>query len=442
MIDQQLAIDILNNLLDTTVSNEASASSAEREEVLSSNYVTNTDDLDNGMNFEIELQVAESGNTPDGKRYTSSKVREIDSTPTSQGTNYEYETSSTLSSTSERDQLISEIESGFSRGLVNTKTEKIMIHIPLKSVRPTENKIDKEKEYVHPFGIDDSMANFLTNLQDGIYYNKTDDESTSNNLVGISNNVKERFENLKSELLKNFESYKASALDTLCSYEKKNGQWTTIPTYFTKTVSIKSAIKRKDTYTYNIKYKTSSSSSTQYQEHTYIHEYYKIEDKPVTIKIPCYFYAQSFPVMKFYPQSSYIGLFTKMPEKDGTGFIEPPLRAENLEGGLTYKRMSLHEGLFSGGYVFNKIKESNNDSYLGYAYLNNKEIIMFPEILLEEGWGDIVGFGVFENEYPVEGEKPFFWGRVLNEQGEMKPVPTSEGQVPLFRPNQFEVFLG
>jgi hypothetical protein len=50
-----LAIDILNNLLDTTVSNEASASPTEREEILSSSYVTNTDDLDNGMNFEIEL---------------------------------------------------------------------------------------------------------------------------------------------------------------------------------------------------------------------------------------------------------------------------------------------------------------------------------------------------------------------------------------------------
>ena len=116
--------------------------------------------------------------------------------------------------------------------------------------------------------------------------------------------------------------------------------------------------------------------------------------------------------------------------------------------------MSLHEGMFTGGYVFNEVEEAGVEQVqgkekinelLGKAYLNNKEIIMFPEILHEppegsegpEGWGNIYGFGIFENEVPTEGEKPFFWGSVVG-----APIVTKAGEVPLFREKQFEIFLG
>jgi hypothetical protein len=62
---------------------------------------------------------------------------------------------------------------------------------------------------------------------------------------------------------------------------------------------------------------------------------------------------------------------------------------------------------------------------------------MFPEILDADGWGNIYGFGVFENEVPTEGEKPYFWGEVKN-----GPVKTEVNNVPLFRPNEFKVYLG
>lgn len=155
----------------------------------------------------------------------------------------------------------------------------------------------------------------------------------------------------------------------------------------------------------------------------------------------------------FYPNTAYIGLFTDLiinpeddnntngyPSVDGTGFREPPYKNYDDENPQTYQRMNLHRGLFTDGLVFNEIvstkeEDPNYDQYKGYSYLNNKEIIMFPEVVDPAGWGNISGFGIFEKESPVDGETPYFWGEVTT-------TPAKEGHVPLFRPEEFQIYLG
>lgn len=162
-----------------------------------------------------------------------------------------------------------------------------------------------------------------------------------------------------------------------------------------------------------------------------------------------YFFAQVSVQTKVFPQKAYIGLFTTSPSADGTGFVEPTSYFKDST--MTYRRMNLHEGLFSGEYVFNNLipavkgtKVGSGDTAKdveGYAELSNKEIIMFPEVLTQS-WGVIVGFGIFENEYPPEDEEaakneyPYFWGEVSN------PREAFVGTVPLFRADEFKIYLG
>lgn len=162
-----------------------------------------------------------------------------------------------------------------------------------------------------------------------------------------------------------------------------------------------------------------------------------------------YYYEQVAVQTKIFPQKAYIGLFTTNPLADGTGFVEPTPYSKDST--MTYRRMNLHEGLFSGEYVFNNLipaakgtKVGTGDTAKdveGYAELSNKEIIMFPEVLTQS-WGVIEGFGIFENEYPPEDEEeaknehPYFWGEVSN------PREASVGTVPLFRADEFKIYLG
>lgn len=162
-----------------------------------------------------------------------------------------------------------------------------------------------------------------------------------------------------------------------------------------------------------------------------------------------YVFKQAGVQTKIFPQKAYIGLFTTNPLADGTGFVEPI--SYSKDSAMTYRRMNLHEGLFSGEYVFNNLipavkgtKVGTGDTAKdveGYAELSNKEIIMFPEVLTQS-WGVIEGFGIFENEYPPEDEEeaknehPYFWGEVSN------PREASVGTVPLFRADEFKIYLG
>lgn len=164
----------------------------------------------------------------------------------------------------------------------------------------------------------------------------------------------------------------------------------------------------------------------------------------------------------YFPSEAYLGLFTKMPGVNGeTDFVEVP--TEMTENGVVYttayRRMDLNEGIFSkkpvleSAYKYGEKADERDPSnphrdYLGYAYITNKEIIMFPEIVRRDpngviksdtastwgGWGNIVGFGLFEKK---SGEElPYFWGELeRNQEGTVN-------HVPLFRIKNFQLFLG
>lgn len=164
----------------------------------------------------------------------------------------------------------------------------------------------------------------------------------------------------------------------------------------------------------------------------------------------------------YFPSEAYLGLFTEMPGvKGGTKFVEVPTQmTENgVDYTTAYRRMDLNEGIFSKNPVLEEAykygkkedeKDPNNPhrDYLGYAYITNKEIIMFPEIVRRDpngviktdttstwgGWGNIVGFGLFEKK---SGEElPYFWGELeAIQQGTVN-------HVPLFRIKNFQLFLG
>jgi hypothetical protein len=72
----------------------------------------------------------------------------------------------------------------------------------------------------------------------------------------------------------------------------------------------------------------------------------------------------------------------------------------------------------------------------GKGKIDNSEIIIFPEVTTKKGWGPIVGFGMFESQVPRADEIPFFWSELK------EPKEALEGQVPLFRPNEFKILLG
>ena len=145
----------------------------------------------------------------------------------------------------------------------------------------------------------------------------------------------------------------------------------------------------------------------------------------------------------------------------GTEFVEVPTHM--TENGVVYttayRRMDLNEGIFSkepvlsSAYKYGEKADEKNPNnpykdYLGYAYITNKEIIMFPEIVRRNpdgviqkdtastwgGWGNIVGFGLFETKSGEEA--PYFWGELeRNQEGTVN-------HVPLFRIKNFQLFLG
>ena len=147
-----------------------------------------------------------------------------------------------------------------------------------------------------------------------------------------------------------------------------------------------------------------------------------------------YFYSSATRQQNNYPSKAFIGLFTTMPNPDGTQYAEPtPYSLDNP--GLTYRRMNLHESLFSGDTIFDEVeKEESVTEHLGKAKIKNKEIIMFPEVL-GASWGTIKGFGIF-NEEAVGTGTPYFWGTVQQSK------VASEETVPLFRPEEFIIYLG
>lgn len=197
-----------------------------------------------------------------------------------------------------------------------------------------------------------------------------------------------------------------------------------------------------------------STSSVFYVQKTL--DYYTLgSDDSMELSLESWLYSQVFGANDegaYYPKKAFIGLFTEMPDAYGKNFVEPTWKTnDNLH---TYQRISLHEDLLYGDMSLNNVRQIGADSeeypndatehsaYLGYAFVDNKEIVLFPEILDESGWGEIVGFGLFENEEPTEGETPYFWGNITNKEGIITSVPTEKWKVPLFRKNEFKIYLG
>lgn len=125
-----------------------------------------------------------------------------------------------------------------------------------------------------------------------------------------------------------------------------------------------------------------------------------------------------------WPDNAYLGLLTKMPDKDGNGYEEP---AE----GANYLRINLHKAIISGGSC---ITYAAADEVNGGTYIENDEIFVFVEV---EGssWGTIIGIGVFSSPKPRGGDKPQTWARLTT------PITTQPGKVPLFRLGEFRTTL-
>lgn len=141
-----------------------------------------------------------------------------------------------------------------------------------------------------------------------------------------------------------------------------------------------------------------------------------------------------------YPKESFLALFTKLPNPDGTEYEEPGYKEleEGLEEELgeestcTYIRVNLHSGIITGEVCLDYA--TNNDE--GGTKLTNNTIIMYPEVSGVD-WGEIVGFGVFDTETAGTGS-PILWGALSNETGS---VYAETEHVPLFRIGDFKVTL-
>ena len=129
-----------------------------------------------------------------------------------------------------------------------------------------------------------------------------------------------------------------------------------------------------------------------------------------------------------YPNASYLGLFITLPDADGVGGAEPSTSASN--GAFTgYMRINLHDDII---YAENTLVECQQGAS-GEGIIKNDKMIMFPEVV-NENWGTIVGFGIFDNDIPGEGI-PYFWGQLESS------ATTEIGKVPLFRADEFQIIL-
>ena len=145
-----------------------------------------------------------------------------------------------------------------------------------------------------------------------------------------------------------------------------------------------------------------------------------------------YLHQMSWPTDR-YPRDCYLGLFTKMPEADGTDFEEPtPIDPEDTT--FSYKRMNMHWSILTGEEILKSAEgdtENNNISTI-----TNDKLILFPEVV-GQSWGHILGFGIFESETSDNTAAPILWGRLSNENA----VDATAGHVPLFRVGDFKVTL-
>lgn len=139
----------------------------------------------------------------------------------------------------------------------------------------------------------------------------------------------------------------------------------------------------------------------------------------------------------YYPENSFLALFTVMPNAYGDGYVEPATTGikeddetgESTESATGYMRINLHRGIINAEPCLTEATADEN----GVAVLKNGLPIMFHECLVD--WGTIVGFGVFNEATPRTG-KPIFWGSITNGS-----VSAIADHVPLFRKDEFQITL-
>ena len=465
MIDQKLGINILNNLLCIQASAEQQGDESQRDAALNSEFCTPTETSAVAqLRFETATEV--SGELDGG------------SLKEAEGSTYLKPYTELLSTRDDAYARMQEILSLYKYPTFTFKKTEKKLQVPISSVSPQVSSLNKEKQKIYAIGMLEPQLNQvieeLTSFQLIYCDNKFISSSNSQNRNKFENSIRD----VNKEIEKIAASFKKQVLNDLPYYA--NSSYTGGYSYEMQADGSEESQKIRvigripvTIYTYHeerhyFELKYTKNGVTMSVSDSAMHRYYQKEDvTTIDCTLDAWYYSQIFSTAAYYPEKAYIGLFTDynhsndlsknsngIPNADGTGFREPPFKQANPsdeQKDYTYQRMDLHRGLFTDGYVFNNIKQATEEDVvgkdepnelLGKAYLKNSEIIMFPEILTKgegetKGWGKIYGFGIFANEKPVEGETPFFWGPVMD-----APVETDKDEVPLFRPSQFEIFLG
>ena len=105
-----------------------------------------------------------------------------------------------------------------------------------------------------------------------------------------------------------------------------------------------------------------------------------------------------------FPADPYLGLFTTMPNADGTGGVE--VSADE------YGRINLtNTGVYNKQLIAPAtiVDGDGKDSGKKLAKVVNQDEIHFPVIPQGGTWGTIVGFGIFDS---ASGGTPYFWGEL------------------------------
>lgn len=465
MIDQKLGINILNNLLCIQASAEQQGDESQRDAALNSEFCMPTEtSVVAQLSFETATEI--SGELDGG------------SLKDAEGSTYSKPYTETFSTREEAEARMNEILSLYKRPTFTFKRTEKKLQVPISSVIPQVSSLNKEKQKVYAIGmlepqlnqVIEELSSFQLIYCDYNFVTASNSQNRSKfekSITNINKEIEKIAASFKKQVLNDLPYYANSSYTGGYSYKiQADGSESSQKIQVVGRIPVTIYTYHEEIHYFQLKY-TRNGSTYSISDST-THRYYQKENTTtLDCTLDAWYYSQIFSTAAYYPEKAYIGLFTDynhsndlsknsngMPNADGTGFREPPFKQTNPsdeQKDYTYQRMDLHRGLFTDGYVFDNIKQATEEDVvgkdepnelLGKAYLKNSEIIMFPEILTQgegetKGWGKIYGFGIFSNEKPVEGETPFFWGPVMD-----APVETNKDEVPLFRPSQFEVYLG
>lgn len=142
----------------------------------------------------------------------------------------------------------------------------------------------------------------------------------------------------------------------------------------------------------------------------------------------------------------YIGLFTDIPydlENDadraacnlGTGFHN-----EVEAGANGYERQLIGKGANENNASswFNKIGIDNTPAKAVDGKCENVDLIYFPEVLQEQGWGEISYVGLFDSK---TNGKLLAYAHLKDEDGNDTTILPNKGELPIIRKKQLKLEL-